>query len=95
MFYQNSNDLVKNASISSGHLQNSSQTRDNLIKNIRGSQASREFRATNDVNDSTLPSSDSLNFGVKFQNIIQGIIQSVSNREGMETNNSEVQYVYR
>jgi hypothetical protein len=90
MFYQNSNDLVKNASISSGHLQNSSQTRDNLIKNIRGSQGSREFRATNDVNDSTLPSSDSLNFGVKFQNIIQGIIQSVSNREGMETNNSEV-----
>ncbi len=33
MFYQNSNDLVKNASVSSGHVQNSNDTRGMLIRN--------------------------------------------------------------
>ena len=42
MFYQNSNDLVKRASMESQHSQNSYQTSNNLIKNLHG-QFGTEF----------------------------------------------------
>ena len=87
MFYQNSNDLVKNASVTSGHVQNSSGTREVLVKQVNtvdqkdGSSGSGNG-SSGSGNGSG--SGESLSFGAKFQNMIQGIIDSVSLKEGLD-----------
>ena len=89
MFHQNSNDLVKNASVRSGHIQNSSGTRDVMMKDLPsgilvagGDDASVSGGSSssggNDANES-------LSLGAKFQNMIQGLIDSVSLKEGIGT----------
>ena len=75
MFYQNSNDLVKKASNTSGHIQNSSGTRDILIKQLNANANSAGNGADTgggggggggaDVGADT-----SLSIGSKFQNMI-------------------------
>ena len=79
MFYQNSNDLVKNASSTSGHVQNSSETRGILMNQITS------------INDEVLNTSvsnkregESLSIGTVFQNMIQTMIKNVSSQEGMQ-----------
>ena len=81
MFYQNSNDLVKKASVNSGHIQNSYATRQQLIhqgqyidtNNTDGSPSNNEER----------PGSASLNIGTQFQNALNRIIGSFSSIEGL------------
>jgi hypothetical protein len=79
MFYQNSNDLVKNASNASGHIQNSNETRGILMNQITT------------INDEVLNTDvsnkrdgDSLSIGTIFQNMIQTMIHNVSSQEGMQ-----------
>lgn len=93
MFYQNSNDLVKNASITSGHIQNSHETRGVLMKQIAVKDAADSAVPTANVNPNPQvpPSSgydvgSSLDIGSKFQNMIQGLIHTVSMKEGMVAN---------
>ena len=81
MFYQNSNDLVKNASGKSGHVQNSSETRGILMNQIT---------SINDpvINDTSLDNKhggDSLSIGTIFQNMVKTMIDNVSLKEGMES----------
>jgi len=82
MFHQNSNDLVKNASVRSGHVQNSSGTRDVMMKElpsgllVAGGDETGGGGGGGDANAS-------LSIGAKFQNMIQGLIDSVSLKEGL------------
>jgi len=67
MFHQNSNDLVKNASVKSGHVQNSKETREimaatHTIKDESNSVGPRE---------NILP-----DIGAQFQNMIQGLFSA-------------------
>jgi hypothetical protein len=80
MFHQNSNDLVKNASLTSGHVQNSSGTRDALMKqaNASGNRVNDQ-----DIGMSTGGVGSSLSIGAKFQNMIQSLIDTVSLKEGI------------
>jgi hypothetical protein len=100
MFYQNSNDLVKHASVSSGHVQNSHATRDVLLKqsssqspspaaNIGGTYENNPTQSTH-----SMPAvDDSLSIGAKFQNMIQSLIDTVSMKEGLAENEDQTQYV--
>jgi len=86
MFNQNSNDLVKNASISSGHIQNSNETRSEMI---RQQAQSLNAQSTDTGVDAGVGGDDagaSLSLGSKFQNMIQGLIDTVSMKEGMGAN---------
>jgi hypothetical protein len=96
MFYQNSNDLVKHASISSGHVQNSNATRDVLLKQSSPSPAAVNIGSTYDNNPAqstqSMPTADdSLSIGAKFQNMIQSLIDTVSMKEGLT--GDQTQYV--
>ena len=82
MFYQNSNDLVKNASVSSGHVQNSNDTRGMLIRNTTIPDFGNNPVSNNRHNPTT---ESSLSIGAKFQNMIQGLIDTVSLKEGIDT----------
>ena len=83
MFYQNSNDLVKNASVTSGHVQNSSGTREMLMKQLHASD--QEHGGGGGVGGGASEGAGaSLSIGAKFQNMIQGIIDSVSLKEGLD-----------
>jgi hypothetical protein len=105
MFYQNSNDLVKHASVSSGHVQNSNVTRDILLKQSSspgggggGGGGTNNDNDNDNYSTQTRPaaSDDSLSIGAKFQNMIQSLIDTVSMKEGLtETNNNgdQTQYV--
>ena len=93
MFYQNSNDLVKHASVSSGHVQNSHATRDVLLKqsspaaNVGGTYENNPIQST--PLQQSMPADDSLSIGSKFQNMIQSLIDTVSLKEGYD----QTQYV--
>lgn len=95
MFYQNSNDLVKHASVSSGHVQNSHATRDVLLKqsspaaNVGGTYENNPTQST--PIQQSMPADDSLSIGSKFQNIIQSLIDTVSMKEGLS--GDQTQYV--
>lgn len=95
MFYQNSNDLVKHASVSSGHVQNSHATRDVLLKqsspaaNVGGTYENNPIQST--PLQQSMPADDSLSIGSKFQNIIQSLIDTVSMKEGLS--GDQTQYV--
>lgn len=88
MFYQNSNDLVKNASATSGHIQNSSRTREILLKQINVGDVNNDVGLN--VNgsrgaDATVGErGPSLTLGEKFQHMMQGFIQAVSLKEGID-----------
>jgi hypothetical protein len=85
MFYQNSNDLVKNASVTSGHVQNSSGTREVLVKQVNtADQNDGSGGNGSGISGNGNGSGESLSFGAKFQNMIQGIIDSVSLKEGLD-----------
>lgn len=90
MFYQNSNDLVKNASISSGHIQHSNETRGELIKQQAQSMNAQSTDVAPGAHGAPgAPGDDegaSLSLGAKFQNMIQGLIDTVSMKEGMGAN---------
>ena len=83
MFYQNSNDLVKNASKQSGHIQNSSETRQTIVNNNRVSTQQNIVSDTPGVGTGagagtgtgagTGVISASLDFGSQFLNKVQGL----------------------
>ena len=81
MFHQNSNDLVKNASVTSGHIQNSSGTREVLMKQVNVN-ASDDGMGTGAGTGAGTAAGGSLSIGAKFQNMIQGLIDGVSLKEG-------------
>jgi hypothetical protein len=81
MFYQNSNDLVKNASGKSGHVQNSSETRGILMNQI----TSINEPVINDTSIGNKHEGDSLSIGTIFQNMVKTMIDNVSLKEGMES----------
>ena len=91
MFYQNSNDLVKKASNTSGHIQNSSGTRDILIKQLNANANSAGNGADTVGNGggngggggADVGADTSLSIGSKFQNMIQNMINTVSLKEGI------------
>ena len=82
MFHQNSNDLVKNASVKSGHVQNSKETR----RFITETQSNTIKDGNNGVNfdDNSQMNSEhsSLSIGAQFQNMIQGLFSTPVN-EGL------------
>ena len=82
MFHQNSNDLVKNASVTSGHIQNSSGTREVLMKQVNVN-ASDDGMGTGAGTGAGTAAGGSLSIGAKFQNMIQGLIDGVSLKEGL------------
>jgi hypothetical protein len=88
MFHQNSNDLVKNASVRSGHVQNSSGTRDVMMKELPSGILVAGGHDTGGGGSSGSSGSsganESLSIGTKFQNMIQGLIDSVSLKEGID-----------
>ena len=80
MFYQNSNDLVKNASVKSGHLQNSKETQERMNSevNILKDNDNHYNTSNNNTHDNS-----SLNIGMQFQQMIQGLMNGFSIKEGM------------
>ena len=82
MFYQNSNDLVKNASLKSGHVQNSKETRQLLASELLISNNDNIGAGVVDTR-SNEGSGASLSMGTQFQNMIQGLIGSFSMKEGL------------
>ena len=86
MFYQNSNDLVKNATIHSGHVQNSNETRQLITSQVSDESnriGSNTMKDNNNHFDNFAPemTSSSLSVGSQFQNNIQGLITTM--KEGM------------
>ena len=86
MFYQNSNDLVKRASMESQHSQNSYQTSNNLIKNLHG-QFGTEFGdkahilpTANHASNNDYSSIDSISN--KFNDVIKDIFKPEVLRPG-------------
>jgi hypothetical protein len=85
MFYQNSNDLVKNASKQSGHIQNSSETRQTIVNNNRVSNHQNSVSETLGAAAAARSGdgagagagagviSASLDFGSQFLNKVQGL----------------------
>jgi hypothetical protein len=102
MFYQNSNDLVKNASNQSGHIQNSSETRQIITAQVNNNRGMLNSEATGagagagagaavvsaspDANNK----STSLDFGAKFLNQVQSLFslkEGATNQEDVVVNN--------
>jgi len=86
MFHQNSNDLVKNASISSGHVQNSRETRGVLMEQQAQFPETTSGKDANENANANADAGASLSLGAKFQNMVQGLIDTVSMKEGMGAN---------
>jgi hypothetical protein len=91
MFYQNSNDLVKNASVSSGHVQNSNATREVLLKQPTMSSSTNvgttNVGTTNvlyNKGDNRTEPNPSLSIGTTFQNMVHGFIEAILPNEGFE-----------
>ena len=82
MFYQNSNDLVKRASMESQHSQNSYQTSNHLIKNLHG-QFGTEFGDKANILPSSNYTSSSNNYSSidsisnKFNDVVKDIFKFV------------------
>jgi hypothetical protein len=75
MFYQNSNDLVKQASVNSGHVHNSYATQQQIINQGPNVDANNGTTISNEEHHSA-SSSASLNLGAQFQNALNNIIGS-------------------
>jgi len=92
MFYQNSNDLVKNASFKSGHVQHSKETQklltsqqptfkfaDNDYSSAGAAGAGADARPRMNENEGA-----SLSMGTQFQNMIQSLVGGIfSTKEGL------------
>ena len=83
MFYQNSNDLVKNASVKSGHVQNSKETRE-LMMNQFNTVADGNLGSNNHMKHTSEQSQASLGIGTQFQNMIDNMIRGFSLKEGID-----------
>ena len=89
MFHQNSNDLVKNASLNSGHVQNSKETRQLLASqqamnpNDGGADVGADVGAGAAGAGAEGGAGASLSIGAQFQNMIQGLVSTFSTKEGM------------
>ena len=83
MFYQNSNDLVKNASVKSGHVQNSKETRE-LMMNQLDTIADGNLGSNDHTRNMSEQPHASLGIGAQFQNMIQNMIQGFSLKEGID-----------
>ena len=83
MFHQNSNDLVKIASVNSGHVQNSKETQQILSSQV-GENMKKNNQQTIPVNvvEEKQPSS-TLSVGTQFQQMVQGLINTVFTKEGL------------
>ena len=86
MFHQNSNDLVKNASLKSGHVQHSKETQRILASQQHAMNPSDDnggagagAGSETGMNENT---GSSLSIGVQFQNMIQGLLGSFSMKDG-------------
>jgi len=84
MFHQNSNDLVKNASAKSGHVQNSKETR-RLITETQSNTIKDSSSKDVHFDDNRPMNSEhsSLSIGAQFQNMIQGLF-SAPMKEGID-----------
>lgn len=83
MFYQNSNDLVKQASVNSGHVQNSYATQQQIINQGQNVDANNANGMPNNNEGRTgATGSASLTIGAQFQNVMNTIIGSFSSIEG-------------
>jgi hypothetical protein len=84
MFYQNSNDLVKQASVNSGHVQNSYATQQQIINQGQNVDANNEERGGGGGGSGGGGGGGfaSLNIGAQFQNVMNTIIGSFSSIEG-------------
>ena len=85
MFHQNSNDLVKNASAKSGHVQNSKETREFMTSQSNTIKDSGRRVSFVDDNAPISGENPSLGIGAQFQNMIQGLIQEFSIKEGLDS----------
>ena len=86
MFHQNSNDLVKNASLKSGHVQHSKETQRILASQQHAMNPSDDnggagagAGSETGMNENT---GSSLSIGAQFQNMIQGLLGSFSMKDG-------------
>lgn len=86
MFYQNSNDLVKNASLKSGNVQHSRETQQLLASqqvmnppNDGGAGAGAEVESRTGADGGA---GASLSIGAQFQNMIQELVSAFSMKEG-------------
>jgi hypothetical protein len=87
MFYQNSNDLVKNASLKSGNVQHSRETQQLLASqqvmnppNDGGAGAGAEVESRTGADGGA---GASLSIGAQFQNMIQELVSAFSMKEGL------------
>ena len=84
MFYQNSNDLVKKASVNSGHIQNSYATQQQIINQGQNVDANNaNGMPSNNEGRTGATGFASLNIGAQFQNALNTIIGSFSSIEGL------------
>ena len=84
MFHQNSNDLVKKASLNSGHLQNSKETQQLLSSHVVGETPITTTNRVDDTDETKSSASTStLNIGAQFQNMIQELVGTFSMKEGL------------
>ena len=84
MFHQNSNDLVKNASAKSGHVQNSKETRELMTSQSNTIKESGRRVSFVDDNSPISGENPSLGIGAQFQNMIRGLMQEFSIKEGLD-----------
>jgi hypothetical protein len=84
MFHQNSNDLVKNASVKSGHVQNSKETQELITS--QATFIKDNNKRVNFIEDDANRGYDnsSLSIGAQFQQMIQGLINGFSIKEGID-----------
>lgn len=84
MFHQNSNDLVKNASVKSGHVQNSKETQELMTSQVTFIKDNN--KRVNFIEDDANRGYDnsSLSIGAQFQQMIQGLINGFSIKEGID-----------
>jgi hypothetical protein len=88
MFYQNSNDLVKQASVNSGHIQNSYATQQQLINKGQNVDANNGVVSTATATG-TDTATGTLSIGSTFQNVMNNLIGSVtSTMEGLSNDTS-------
>jgi hypothetical protein len=98
MFYQNSNDLVKNATMKTGHVQNSNATQQEIIQQVHPINGN-----SNSNSNSNMVNGDhgggggggargtdthSLSIGAQFQNAIQNIFGSITS--GGSSSNTDI-----
>lgn len=80
MFHQNSNDLVKNASLKSGHVQHSKETQRILASHAMNQ--SDDNGGAGAGAGAGMPTPSSLSIGAQFQNMINELVGTFSMKDG-------------